>query len=135
MRIRGPALFALAVAVAAPAGAITTDGSKPLVCAQSRGFDCSGEGCDEATPQAMNVPDILRVDLKAKTLSALDPELADESMTIASVESPQGRLVLHGSEGDRGWSLAIDVASGDSVLTVNDPKIGIVVFGECGDDR
>jgi hypothetical protein len=43
-----------------------------------------------------------------------------------------GKLVLSGSDGEgRGWTLAIQQETGDSVLSVTDAATGLIVFGEC----
>lgn len=74
----------------------------------------------------------MRVDPVAKTLTALDPEQREQSSEIASVRVADGRLLLSGSDGEgRGWTLAIQQDTGDSVLTVSDATTGLIVFGEC----
>jgi hypothetical protein len=125
-------LLVLGVATAAGAEALF-DGTKPLLCASSDAYDCSAEGaCVETSPEGLGVPDLMRVDASTKTISALDVEQRDQSSAIGSVEVVEGRLVVSGNDGEgRGWTLAIQRDTGDSVLTVNDATTGLIVFGEC----
>lgn len=125
-------LLVLGVATAAGAEALF-DGTKPLLCASSDAYDCSADTtCVETSPEGLGVPDLMRVDPSAKTISALDVELRDESSEIGSVQQAEGRLVLSGNDGEgRGWTLTIQQDTGDSVLTVTDATTGLIVFGEC----
>ena len=125
-------LFLLGSAATAGAEGLF-DGTQPLLCVASEAFDCSGDAdCVETSPEGLSIPDLMRVDPSAKTISALDVEQRDQSSAIGSVKVVDGRLVLSGSEGEgRGWTLAIQQNTGDSVLTVNDATTGLIVFGEC----
>jgi hypothetical protein len=109
------------------------DGTKPLLCVASEAFDCSaGTTCVETSPEGLGVPDLMRVDPSAKTITALDVELRDQSSAIGSVQQTESRLVLSGNDGaGRGWTLTIQQDTGDSVLTVSDATTGLIVFGEC----
>ena len=127
-------LTSLLLCIATTAGAEGLfDGTQPLLCVSSEAFDCSGDtACAETSPEGLSVPDLLRVDPGAKTISALDVELRDQSSPIESVQVVEGRLVLSGNDGEgRGWTLAIQQDTGDSVLTVTDATTGLIVFGEC----
>jgi hypothetical protein len=125
-------LLGLAAATAARAEELF-DGTKPLLCASSEAYDCSGDECLETSTDGLGVPDLLRVDPVAKNIRALDVAQRDlESSPVSSVRVEQRRLLLSGREGEtRGWTLAIDQDTGDSVLTVHDAGTGVIVFGEC----
>jgi hypothetical protein len=75
--------------------------------------------------------DILEVDVKAKKVTALDAEVRGQTSTIAAVSRANGRLVISGVDGTRGWTLAVQEESGDSVLTVSDTGLAVVLYGEC----
>jgi len=109
------------------------DGTKPILCASSNAYDCSGDkNCVEATPEGLSVPDLLRVDPGAKAISALDVDQRDRSSPIESVQEVEGKLVLSGNDDKgRGWTLAIQQDTGDSVLSVSDATTGLIVYGEC----
>jgi hypothetical protein len=125
-------LAALGIATAARAEGLL-DGTKPLLCVSSEVFDCSGDTtCVEASAEGLNIPDLMRVDPSAKTISALDLEQRDQSSPIESVQVEEARLAFSGNDDQgRGWTLAIARDTGDSVLAVNDATTGLLVFGEC----
>ena len=108
------------------------DTSAPLVCAIVDVFDCSGDQCIEVESEAVGVPDLVRVDPGAKTITALDPELESALSKLESLEVEEGKLVARALAADRSLVLAIDQASGDATLTVSDVKLTLVSYGECG---
>jgi hypothetical protein len=97
-------------------------------------FDCSEKECFEVDSQTVGVPHLLRVDATAKTISALDLELADSVSNLDSVGVEEGKLVARALSGDRSMVLAVDQATGDAMLTVSDPKLTLVGYGECVKD-
>lgn len=111
----------------------TFDGTAAFLCVSSEAFDCSGgAACVETSPESLNVPDLMQVDPTAKTLRALDVEQRGRSSAIDSVHVSEGRLVVSGKpEEGRGWTLAVQQDTGDSVFSVNDAATGLIVFGEC----
>ena len=115
-----------------PALAAPVDGSVPLLCVSSRAFDCSsGTGCIEASAEGVNMADMLEVDVKAKKITALDADIRGQTNAIAAVSHANGRLVISGVDGARGWTLAIQEEGGHSVLTVSDSGIALILYGEC----
>ncbi|MET0151491.1 MAG: hypothetical protein ABW298_02630 [Candidatus Binatia bacterium] len=121
-----------AVLVALPASAAPVDGSVPLLCVSSRAFDCSGgKGCTEVSAEGVNMADILEVDVKAKKVRALDADVRGQTSEIAASSHANGRLVISGVDGTRGWTLAVQEEGGDSVLTVSDSGIALILYGEC----
>jgi hypothetical protein len=121
-----------AALVALPASAAPVDGSVPLLCVSSRAFDCSGgKACTEASAEGVNMADMLEVDVKAKKITALDADVRGKTSEIAAVSHKDGRLVMSGVDGTRGWTLAVQDEGGDSVLTVTDNGIALILYGEC----
>ncbi len=117
---------------ATPAWAATFDGSQDLICAFMYSFECSpDEDCREGGADDVVIADFVRIDFKAKVMTLLDEERRGETTQINRIEKLDSRLVLQGVEAGRAWSLAIDHASGDLVLTVSGDDTGFVVFGEC----
>jgi hypothetical protein len=99
-------------------------------CALTKGIECAAdEGCSEWTIQEMGLPRFVRIDLNAKTITSLDREVTRNSK-IASVERPEGLVVLHGTE-QRGWSMALGEDSGALTLTASGDNEGFIVFGSC----
>ena len=98
-------------------------------CALSRAIECiADEGCLERTIHKMNLPRFVQIDLKSKTITSLDKEVA-RNTKISAVEYAGGLLVLHGTE-LRGWTIAID-EDGDLSLTASGEREAFVVFGSC----
>jgi hypothetical protein len=42
-----------------------------------------------------------------------------------------GKLILQGIQGSKGWSMVITEATGKMTLTAADDQVGFVVFGAC----
>jgi hypothetical protein len=130
--VTGAAALLALVALALPAPAAPLDGSVPLLCVSSRAFDCSGgDGCVETSAEGVEMADLLLLDVKEKKLTALDEDERGEASAIAAVSHANGRLVVSGVDGGRGWTLAVQEDGGDSVLTVSDTGIAVIVYGEC----
>ena len=130
--VTGAAALLALVALALPAHAVPLDGSAPLLCVSSRAFDCSGgDGCVETSAEGVDMADLLLLDVKEKKLTALDDDERGRASTIAAVSHANGRLVVTGVDGVRGWTLAVQEDGGKSVLTVSDTGIAVIVYGEC----
>jgi hypothetical protein len=105
------------------------DGSKPLLCAITEAVECAFDGtCTRGTADSVNVPQFVRVDVKAKRLSEHEGE---RSTAIRSVERVEGRLVLQGVEAERAWSVSISEETGKMSVTASGHDVGFVVFGAC----
>jgi hypothetical protein len=78
----------------------------------------------------VNFPGIIRVDIKAMKMSDLASEKPRES-AIRNVDHANGRMILSGAEGDRGWILLINEASGAMSVTAAGDGEGFVMFGQC----
>ena len=125
-----PIVVLAALALPGPARAL--DLSAPMVCALTDVFDCSGEDCTEVVAEAVNVPDLVRLDPKAKTLTALDVELAGAGSKLEALSAEKGKIGAKAHEGDRALVLVVDEASGDAVFTVTDLHLSLVAYGTCG---
>jgi hypothetical protein len=125
-------IFALLLAVTLLCGAVevmAADGDI-RTCALTRGIECiPNEGCIEWTMQEMSLPRFVRIDLKSKTITSLDKEIA-RITKIASVERQEGLTVLHGTE-KRGWSIVLGDDSGDLTMSASGESEGFIVFGSC----
>ena len=126
-------------AVLASTAHAAVDGSKPVICAVAEVTECHpDEVCQRVKARDANLPRFLRVDFKAKEITRIDPSGDDLTSEIERRETVDGRLVLQGaedgSEGERdgiGWSMSIDEASGDMVLTGSGAAVAFVIFGAC----
>ena len=115
------------------------DGSKPVICAVAEVTECiPEEECQRVKARDAGLPRFLRVDFKGEEITRIDPSGDDLTSKIERREMVDGRLVLQGAEDGRegvrdgiGWSLSIDEASGDMVLTGSGAAVAFVIFGAC----
>ena len=115
------------------------DGSKPLLCASMKVFECTaGEGCVEVLPEDINAPQFFRVDVKAGSINVTHADGVTKSTTIERTERVDGKLILQGAEDGiegvqdgLGWTMAIREDSGKIVLTASGDEVAFIVFGAC----
>jgi hypothetical protein len=116
--------------VPGPAGAAGKhDGSAPLLCVAIAVTECGAEGeCKRGTPESVNLPQFMRVDVKAMTIRS---EEKKRESPIKTVDRMNGKLILQGTQGERGWTTLIDEDTGRMSATVTAEGEGFVVFGAC----
>jgi hypothetical protein len=126
------AFLLVAALAASPGFADPFDGSDALVCATMQTYECNGESeCKPGDADDVRIPDFVRIDFDKKLITPLDEERRGEKTTIRHMERSEGRIILQGIEGGRGWSLLLSEATGNTVLTVSDDQDAFVAFGEC----
>jgi len=112
---------------AAPAVAADFDGSKPLICAAIDANDCAlGIGCARGIAEDVNVPQFIRIDFSAKTITA-----AGRTSPMQSQARADGMLALQGFEGRRAFSITISESSGKLVGAIAGDEEGFLIFGAC----
>jgi hypothetical protein len=104
-----------------------------LVCAIVDVFDCSGQECAEVESEAVGVPDLVRLDGGAKTMTALDAEFSGRDTALEAMTSEGGKTAARAREGGRSLVLVVEEQSGDAMLTVSDDKLVLVAYGECSE--
>jgi hypothetical protein len=115
------------------------DGSKPLLCASTEVIEClPGQECLRVTPEAIDAPQFIRVDMKAKTLTTTVAADAGKISAIERSEVVDGKLMIQGAEDGSpevrdgvGWTLAISQTSGKLVVTASGDDVAFVIFGAC----
>lgn len=134
MKIAGPVILAAVGMCLAPYGAMaagTYDGSVPLLCVPLVVNECAaGAECRRVTAESVDLPQFLKVDLKAMTVRA---EETGRQSPVASVERLNGKLIIHGSQGERayGWTMTVSESTGKMSATIATDEEGFVVFGAC----
>ena len=114
------------------------DGSKPLLFAATKAFECTPMGgCVEVTLEEVFLPQFMRIDVKKKEISAI-PSTETPASKIERMENIDGKLMLQGAEDGRessrdgvGWTIAIAQESGKTVLTASGDEVAFIVFGAC----
>lgn len=130
MRVRFARLAAaFLLASAGEVAAAGFDGKTPLECAPAAASECDTSAeCETVTLDEIGVPGPIRVDFKAKKLLSMDGQ---RSSPIRSVEVSDTVLILQGSQNGRGWSMAIDRASGAMSGTIAETAGAFVLSGAC----
>ena len=127
------AAFVLAVAApGAPQAASEFDGSKDLLCATLRATDCGRAGaCEGGLPDDFNIPAFFAVSFSDNAIRALQPDQSELDTAIASKTGEDGRLILQGVEGGRGWSAVVVEETGHISVSVAGSDVAFAVFGSC----
>jgi hypothetical protein len=106
------------------------DGSAPLLCAVITVLECSPEGeCHRGTAESVNIPQFVTVDVPQNVLRAADD--TNRTSPITSREHFNGRMILQGAQGGRGWSMTIAEETGTMAASVVEDAVGFVIFGAC----
>jgi len=112
--------------------AADVDGSKSLLCATIETLECgSGIECRRGTAQSINLPQFLKIDFKEKKISGTRDSGEVLTTEIENMERSDGKLVLQGTQNNKGWSMLINEATGKMTITVSDDQVGFMVFGAC----
>jgi hypothetical protein len=108
------------------------DGSRPLLCATIETFECGSDiECQRGTAQSINLPQFLKIDFKEKKISGTRESGEVLTTKIENMERSDGKLVLQGTQNNKGWSMLINEATGKMTITASDDQVGFVVFGAC----
>jgi hypothetical protein len=121
-------LLAVALCVvAAPAAAADFDGSKTLICSTIETHECAiGTSCVRGLAEDINVPQFIRLDFAAKTMSA-----RGRTSKIGGFARSDGMLVIQGFENSRAFSATISEKSGKLVGAIAADEAGYLLFGAC----
>ena len=107
------------------------DGSTPDDLRRADGHRMRSDGrCQCRTAENVNLPSLFRVDVKAMKVRNLEAEKGRES-PIKTVEHANGKMLLQGADGERGWTLVIHEDNGKMSATVSADGEGFVIFGQC----
>ena len=106
------------------------DGSMPLLCATMTVQECEDTGgCQRRTATSVGLPPFIVIDVNKKLIHA--PDQDGRTSPLKHLEHLDGRLVLHGGEEGRGWSMVIQEDTGTMSAAVVGDQVGFVVFGAC----
>ena len=102
----------------------------PLLCVPIEIVECEAAGkCVNTTAEGVNLPQFIKVNFKEKTLSAAQE--GGPTTPIKHVEREDGRMIMHGGQNGRGWSVVISEETGKMSATVTEDQVGFVIFGAC----
>ncbi len=110
------------------------DGSKPVICGTTAVTECGADGrCQRGTATDVNFPAIFQVDAAGKKLKNLQANTGQQGAesAIRNVDHTNGKMILSGAEGERGWSVLIHESTGHMSAAVAGDGEGFVIFGQC----
>jgi hypothetical protein len=110
------------------------DGSAPLICAATAVTECEAGGrCQGGTAAGVNFPALFKVDATAMKLRNLQAETGQQGTesSIRNVDHANGKMILSGAEGERGWSVLIHESTGQMSAAVSGDGEGFLIFGQC----
>jgi hypothetical protein len=107
------------------------DGSVPLLCVPIQISECEAGGkCANVTVEEANLPQFIKVNFKDKTLASVVGE-PSRSAPIAHLDQESGKLILHGGQKGRGWTVVISEATGKMSATISEEGAAFIIFGAC----
>lgn len=128
---RGSALV-LATAVvlfAQPVSAEGLDTSRPLVCDLVEVAECdTGASCTDVSFAQIDLPPVVRLDFEARRVVSEDGQ---RSSPITEAIAVDGVLILSGHQEGRGWTMAIQRATGRLSAALVDAEGAFVIAGAC----
>ena len=74
--------------IPATAPAADFDGSKSLICALKDDFECSPDGCERVTSEAINLPQFLKLNFKDKQITTVREGVQVRTTKMDRVDSP-----------------------------------------------
>jgi hypothetical protein len=108
------------------------DGSSPLLCAVVDILECgAGNGCQDSTVEIANIPQFLRIDFENKMVSGTVESGEKREVGIKNSGRAEGKMVLQGGQGGRGWNMVIGEVTGRMSATISGDGFGFVIFGAC----
>jgi hypothetical protein len=110
------------------------DGSAPVICGTTAVTECGADGrCQRGTSTDVNFPAIFQVDAAGKKLKNLQANTGQQGAesSIRNVDHANGKMILSGAEGERGWSVLIHESTGQMSAAVAGDGEGFVIFGQC----
>jgi hypothetical protein len=118
----------------APLAAAAQEASWPdaVVCSLRDATICTGEGCRQATLASLDVPEMIRLDLKAGEMHAVTPEHAGRRTTFRVVGQTTAKIVMQGYENGRAFSSVL-AEGGTLAVTAAIENTTFSVLGRCTD--
>ena len=107
-------------------------GADKVLCASATVVLCVDSGaCESMSPEELNVPQFINVDLKKRRLHSTEASGQNRSTKINKVTRDEGFIYLQGIEDGRAFSFVINEATGLSTAAVARQDISVTVFGAC----
>lgn len=114
---------------ASAASADDFDGQHALVCSLDEAAECDVDAiCSTVNGAEIELPEAINIDFKANRLRSPNGQ---RSSPIGSTDVTNAVLIAQGSQNGRGWSIAIDRATGHMTGTIADTAGAFILTGSC----
>ena len=129
--------LAACVATAVPpvstaAAAEATEGSKDIICAVVDVVACAEDGsCVQGRAKDFDLQQMVILDREKKVVRSTHETENNSLSPIKNMETSGGHLIVQGVENSRGWSVAIDTATGRMSGSGVGDALSFLVFGTC----
>ncbi|MGH7846359.1 MAG: hypothetical protein ACREQW_14475 [Candidatus Binatia bacterium] len=106
------------------------DGSVALLCVPIEITDCEAGGkCNNSTVEEANLPQFIKVNFRDKTLASVGEP--SRTTPIIHLDRESGKLILHGGQKGRGWTMIISEATGKMSAAISEERAAFIIFGAC----
>ena len=114
-------------------------GADKVLCASATVVLCVDSGaCESMSPEELNVPQFINVDLKKRRLHSTEASGQNRSTKINKVTRDEGFIYLQGIEDGLpdqtdggGWTISIGKDTGRMVGAGAGKQLGLILFGAC----
>jgi hypothetical protein len=121
--VMGVSMFSLSAKAEAP-----NEG----ICAVQQAVACGAfEACERALPAAVNLPALVRFNVKTATIESKRETGGIRTSKIGSSSTEGDSLVLQGVDEGRPWALRVSTKTGQFTLSVLGDDEGYIGFGVC----
>ena len=102
------------------------------ICALQQAAACGEvEVCERALPAAVNLPALMKFDVKDGVVESRFDNGELRSSKISSSSRAEGALILQGIDGSHPWAMRVDATTGEFTLSVLREGEAFVGFGVC----
>jgi hypothetical protein len=132
MKLMRRAILAMGLAISSVAAAADIDGTVPLTCTPSAGFDCSSEkACGKLKPESPPPPGGFKMDIDFANKIIKTPYHQTNLLPVQNTAINADQLILQGASDKFAWSSVVLRKSGKITITIADLKGAYVIFGQC----
>ncbi len=124
--------LAAAILLLAPlaAAAQATDWPASVVCSLGDVTICTAAGCHEAPIDTLEIPSLIRLDLKEGVIHAVTPDDLGRRSSFKVIEASETRIVMQGFENGRAFSAVLD-EPGTLAISASTDGTTFSVFARC----
>jgi len=132
MKLARRAILVMGLVTSAAAAAADIDGTVPLTCTPSVGFDCTPEkACGKLKPESPPPPGGFKVDIDFAKKIIKTPYHQTNLLPVQNTAINDDQLILQGASDKFAWSSVVLRKTGKITITVADLKGAYLIFGQC----